>query len=132
MSFVVYIAMIVTGYNQRHTRKAKKKAQELFGKDQVTNIMTSPVNGRWTFFIGPDSSKVGWDESDKAMKARDEMVAWLREQNEKFEKDFYNRTSHLMWSEVQYGSDTGSRGVLRDYKKNARYDPDDGYIGEGG
>lgn len=50
------------------------------GASMITPIFPSPMNGYRTFFIIPDGSKLGWDDSATANKARHEFTDWLTKQ----------------------------------------------------
>lgn len=55
--------IIVTDFEKEPVQAARQKAVELFG-DLVTPIVSSPHNGFYTFFIGPDGGKEGREFSD--------------------------------------------------------------------
>lgn len=48
-------------------------AVKLFGR-QVTPILPSVTNGDTVFFIGPDGSKEGWEESNQGDFYRDVLI----------------------------------------------------------
>ena len=70
--------------------------------------VTDPVtNGYRTFFVPPDGSKEGWEESEAGDSRRDEFVEWLEKQT------YDDGSTPLDWAEVQYGDDDGHQYVVR-------------------
>ena len=64
-----------------------------------------------SFFIPPDGSKEGWDDSEEGDKSRDRFVGWLRSVREKY---------GLSWVEVQYGDNDYITKILRDSDEEYR------------
>jgi hypothetical protein len=76
MGYMAHHAIIVTGWDPIQVRTAHDEARKIFGS-LVTEIVTSEINGYQTFFVGPDGSKEGWDESDAGNARRDQFRTWL-------------------------------------------------------
>lgn len=68
MGYIRHNAMVVTGDSYPEAiqmfQLVYQKAKELFG-DLVSEIIKAKVNGYQSFFIGPDGSKEGWNESNE-------------------------------------------------------------------
>ena len=77
--------------------QAHAQAVKLFGC--VSPIIPSPVNGRRSFFVPPDGSKEGWDESNAGDAAREEFKAWLQS------RAYDDGSNSLEWVEVSFGGD---------------------------
>jgi len=115
MGYMRHHMIVVTSYDERLIISAHSRATDLFTQDDwrgrtvagVTPIMTSPVNGYYTFFVAPDGSKEGWEDSDRGDRSREELVNWLEAQR------FEDRSRPLKWAVVQYGDDDHDNRVLR-------------------
>jgi len=98
MGYMRHHAIIVTGFQK----------EEIFAAYTEASMMAlhpcSPigpcVNGYHSFFIPPDGSKEGWEDSLEGDRKRDEFVALLKAKKEEG-KWFFT------WAEVQYGDDNG-------------------------
>ncbi len=86
---------------------AHKVACGIFDSAQVSPIVQSQMNGWWTFFVAPDGSKEGWDESDAGDAKRESFIEWLERAR------YSDGSSSLKWVEVQYGDEEGDNRVLR-------------------
>ena len=93
MGYINHHAIIATAWDVKCIKDAHAKAREIFG-DTCTEVVVSPINGYATFFIAPDGSKEGWDDSNAGDNRRDHLHAWLKE-NEGF----------IDVVEVHYGGD---------------------------
>ncbi len=104
MSHMQHHAIIVTSYSFEHINTAVEKAREVFGA--VFIPAPSQTNAYWSFFIPPDGSYEGWEESDDGDHNREKYRAWLKE--------------HLQfdWAEVQYGSEYGDDKLVDSSRKN--------------
>lgn len=100
MGYIRHHAMVVTGFNKRHVNLARREAENRFTLGEcslVSSVITSPINGYYSFFIAPDGSKEGWEESKGFDRERGYFADWLREQAQS--ERFYS------WAIVQYGDD---------------------------
>jgi hypothetical protein len=102
MGYMVHHAIVVTAYKD-DINAIRKVAKKTFGK-LVSGLVCSNVNGYKSFFVAPDGSKAGWDESDKGDSDRNAFIEWLKKNRE-------NRWCE--WAEIQYGDDEGSDLILR-------------------
>lgn len=104
------------GYNRSHTivvegyfgsdaddilNQTHGKAKMLFGS-RVSDILGPFTNGSGSFFIAPDGSKEGWEESDVNDEKRDELIKWM-----------VNHIDYIAWVEVQFNDDDGETIVTR-------------------
>ena len=71
MGYMRHHMIVVTSWDKKLIWEAHMKACEIFFQPShvgnsvgVTPIMTSPVNHYYTFFVPPDGSKEGWNDSD--------------------------------------------------------------------
>ena len=62
MGYICHHAIVVTSSFEATLSDAWIKARQLFAN--VSPIVSSPLNGYRSFFVAPDGSKEGWDESD--------------------------------------------------------------------
>jgi hypothetical protein len=110
MGYISHHAMIVTGFNKNSLKLAHKEAELRFTREGgfcfVSPIITSPINGYLSFFIAPDGSKEGWEDSDYYDKARREYGEWLLHQ--------VCQGNYYQWVIVQYGDDGGHTCIIAD------------------
>lgn len=106
MGYMCHHTIIVTTYRQTYILSAHNAAKELFGV-LVSGIVESVMNGYYSFFIAPDGSKEGWDESDEYDKKRGQFIEWL----DGFQ--FEDGSSPFKWFEAQYGDDDDDNWLTR-------------------
>ena len=87
---------------------ARCKALELFGGDNVSELMHSTINNIKSFCIVPDGSKEGREVSDKGDDNRDIFIKWLESLIDG------DMSSPLDWVEVQYGDGDKVTKIVRD------------------
>jgi len=104
MGYIAHHAIIVTGndYKRSDILKAHAHAQE--NTMNPTEIMRSPINGYLTFFIPPDGSKEGWEDSLNGDTRRNEFKRFMVEQECK--------GFGLDWVEVRYPGDDESAYIV--------------------
>lgn len=110
MGYIRHHAIAVTSWNRKKIKKARKKAKEIFeitGK-RVSGLLVGEVNSYLSFFISPDGSKEGWEDSDRGDKKREEFIGYLEAQ--KYEEDGSNCLSYC---EFYYGDSDGGSEVER-------------------
>ena len=79
MGKVLHHAIVVTSWDTKLIKKARKKARSLFGF-RLSRSVHSRVNGYISFFIAPDGSMEGWEDSDKGDEQRKAFIGWLNKQ----------------------------------------------------
>lgn len=106
MGYIMHHAIIVTSWDytceqgkELLAETARQKAIEIFGTALVSPMIDSPLNGYKTFFVAPDGSKEGWDDSNEGDKRRAEFKIWLRAQADA------PGDNHYDWVEICYGGD---------------------------
>lgn len=104
MGYMVHHAFLVTFWNEEILKDTHEKAKEIF-KDTdhyVTDITPVAINGNASYFVAPDGSKAGWDDSIKAYKARVKFIEYLKN---------YEPYSPY-FALVQYGDENGKDYVV--------------------
>ncbi len=105
MGYIRHHAIIVTSWDEKAIRKARKKAKEIFD-DLVTRATESKVNGFYTFLICPDGSKEGWEESDMGDAGRKAFIKWIKSNADE------DGGNSISYTEVFYGDDNGQSKVV--------------------
>lgn len=114
MGYMRHHAIVVTdnGYGD-FIDQAYARAAELFGP-LVSGIIRSRVNGHQSFFVAPDGSKEGWDDSEIGDIDRARFITYLRT----FE--YEDGSTPLSWVEVQYGDDNLETAIVTDSDERCR------------
>lgn len=110
MGYMRHYAIIVTSHSAICASAAHLKATELFNalefdcsdSGMVTNMVVTPTNGYASFMVGTDGSKLGWDDSLRADKARSEFIEYLSD----------NWSDSCDYVYVQYGDDDKETKIL--------------------
>ncbi len=103
MGYMCHHAIIVSSFD-KYAEDARNKALEIFENCEnrlsvVSEILTT-INGTTSFFIAPDGSKEGWNESNSFEEKRKEFINWLKTQ---YRYD---------WALIQYGDDESDNRLL--------------------
>lgn len=72
--------IVVTGFDPDNLQKAKNQAIEIFkktGHEHLVSEIIHAMNGYSSFFIAPDGSKEGWEDSNQCNKARAEFIDFM-------------------------------------------------------
>jgi hypothetical protein len=115
MSHTRHHAIIVTSpfTLEKQLETAHRKASEIF--PYVSPLAPGVINGVRSFFIPPDGSSEGREESEQGDMQRQEFINWLiTHSNEELE--FSEDMSVLQWVEVQYGDDHEESLILNQSK----------------
>lgn len=111
MGVVNHNAMVITTWSDDRASELQAWIDQLSERDQELIIRAgSWVNGLHTFFVAPDGSKEGWDDSDKGDRLRGRIVERLAVD------DYGDGSSPWSWVEVGFG-EYGQK-VLRGNCKN--------------
>jgi hypothetical protein len=113
MGYMRHHAIVVTASdyvkNEKQISDIKKirdKAVEIFGsKHKLVSTIIPAINCYGSFFIAPDGSKEGWEDSDLCDKKRDKFLKWLQSQDK---KGVYSD-----WAEIQFGDDERINFMIR-------------------
>ena len=92
MGYIRHHAIVVTCWEGDQIERAHCKAIEI--GLPVSNVVGPQVNGYSSFFIAPDGSKEGWEDSEDGNEKREAFKAWLP-----------GDCSYCEWVEVAYGHD---------------------------
>lgn len=100
MGYIRHHAIIITCYFDELTKKAHEKAKEIF-KERTSELLESYVNGYKSFFIAPDGSKEGWEDSRIGDLQREIFTKWIDEQA------YEDGSNSISFCEIYYGDDNG-------------------------
>lgn len=112
MGYIRHHAIIVTSWKQNKIEEAHRVACDIF--PVVSEITKNIVNHYMSFFIPPDGSKEGWDESEIGNKRRDKFITWLDKQR------WGDGSTCLGWVEIQYEDDDGVNKITRNSDEEER------------
>ncbi len=99
MGSIRHHAIVVTGYTtDSDLSDCRQKAIDI--GMSVSEIVPSPMNGFASFFVAPDGSKEGWEDSNKGDAMRAEFVVYLDS------ADIYS------YAELFYGDDEGKCKIV--------------------
>src|SRR5262249_44412475 len=99
MGYMRHHAIVVASWKLGLLEAAHAKAESIF--KWVSPISPQMVNRFASFFIPPDGSKEGWDESNEGDVERDRFIEWLNTQR------YEDGSTALDFVEVQFGDDDG-------------------------
>lgn len=105
MGTIQHHAIIVTGFNDTNMAKARRKALKIFYPEDVSEIVGNGMNGYASFFVGPDGSKEGWDDSNTGDERRQKFIAAA------------SKLGGLKVVEVSYGECGQTIEVFRDFEE---------------
>ncbi len=111
MGYIRHHTIVVTGWHDRFDEVHAALRAMATGAVAVSEIMPAAVNRYRSFFVAPDGSKEGWEESERADAVRAKMVAWLKEHREEY---------WPAWVEVQFGDDELITRVVADSDEDRR------------
>lgn len=97
MGYMRHHAIAITSWSEERIKAARSKAEELL-PGLVSPIIEGRINSYYSFFVAPDGSKEGWDESDAGDAARTELKEFLLSY-------LCDGGSYVDWAELQYGDD---------------------------
>lgn len=109
MGTIHHHAILVTGWDES-LDKAHQKAVEIF--PWVSGISPEGRNGYRTFFIPPDGSKEGWEDSDKGDVRRKAFFKFLGEQ-----KRFFVEAVEVGYGECGFTCDSQDEVLKREDPK---------------
>lgn len=94
MGYIAHHSIVVTGM-EKDVTEIQLKAIEIFGVDDISPIMMARTNHYFSFFIQPDGSKEGWDESNEGDSLREQFIEYLM-------KSGSSKGPYCYWVEVRY------------------------------
>ena len=107
MGYMRHHTIIVCSWNEQLLASVHSEAVTIFDT-QVSNIVKSKMNGYYSFFIAPDGSREGWEDSDEGDKKRNEFIGYLETQK------YEDSSTPVAWVEIQFGDDEGETKIIRD------------------
>ena len=108
MGYIKHDAIICTTWKKEDADEAQKKAIEILEKNKegsgslVSEMVEYIINGGYSFFIAPDGSKEGWDDSNVCDNARKDFLDWLSKSE-----------NYCDYIEVRFGGDDEHEGITR-------------------
>lgn len=107
MGYMCHHAILVISWNDKLACKAHRKAREIFNKKThfgeaigwVSPLSPPLKNDYRSFFVSPDGSKEGWEDSNTGNVLRKCFLAWLDAQRHD------DNSSSLVWAEVELDED---------------------------
>lgn len=106
MGYIRHHAIVVTSWDEKKTKIVHKQAVKVFG-NLVSKIIPSLTNGYLTFFIAPDGSKEGWDESNNRDEHRKEFIEFLNTQA------YEDGSNQFRYAELYYGDDNKQSEIVK-------------------
>jgi hypothetical protein len=106
VGYIRHNAIIVTSWDSDRLQKARDVALGMV-PGLVSEIIPCRVNGGGSFFVAPDGSKEGWEDSDEGDRQRGDFIAWLNVQR------YEDNSTWLSWAEIAYSADDWSAEVTR-------------------
>ncbi len=114
MGYMKHHAIVVTHWETGKVKEAHEKATEIFKSrfkkvfgisdgDLVSPIISGVVNSQDSFFIAPDGSKEGWEDSNAGNDARKEFLDWLQN----------SKDNYCDYVEIEFGGDSNMDEVIR-------------------
>ena len=100
MGYMKHHAIVVTG-SEDEIQEAHLMACKIF--EGISELTPVAINGYQSFFIPPDGSKEGWEDSEMGDIHRNSFIDWLTK-----------RGGAVKWVEVQYGDDDKETKIIRD------------------
>lgn len=105
MGYIRHHSIVVTTWDKDKVKIVYDKAKEIFGAN-VSEIVNSNINGYQSFFVAPDGSKEGWEESEQGDKNRASFLEFIEQQ--KYEDD----SNSISFAELFYGDDEGESEIV--------------------
>lgn len=109
MGYLRHKTLVVNGWDAARVLKAHAAATVIFNRDGygalVSGLVQHAVNAGGAFFIAPDGSKEGWEDSDKVDTALASYIGWLK--SDKATDLFLN------WALIEIGGDDRQYGVIQ-------------------
>jgi hypothetical protein len=96
MGYIKHHTIVVTSWNEEKITEAHAKASSIF---RWVSPLSPAVSDWRSFFIPPDGSSEGWDESDAGDARRTAFIDWCQS------KRTEDGGSYLQWVEVSFGED---------------------------
>ena len=106
MGYIKHHTIVVTCGIDDLFKKAHERAKTIFNflcSDKVMGL----INGYNSFFIAPDGSKDGWDNSDIFDLKRKKFIKWIESQA------YEDGSNSISYVEVFFGEDNGYSEIVK-------------------
>lgn len=104
MGYVAHNMIVIVSCFDKEIEAAHDEASRIF--PWVSPLSPAVVNGYRSFFVPPDGSKEGWEESDTGDSRRARFKAWL------VERMCSDGSSFCDWAEVRIGEEHSDVGIV--------------------
>ena len=105
MGYTKHHAIVVTSWDEKKIKLANDKAKEICGS-LVSGIVEGKINQVMSFFIAPDGSKEGWEESKLGDSLRSLFIEWVKQQA------YEDGSNSIDYAELFYGDDNGESEIV--------------------
>lgn len=89
MGYIRDHTIVISSYGEK-IKLAHEKAEKIFPNIQVSPILKGMINGCESFYIAPDGSKEGWEESNEGDERRKKFVSYLVKNDVPFVELYFN------------------------------------------
>jgi hypothetical protein len=89
--YIAHRAIVLTHWNRERLELVRDYVLDAGAK--CSGLVESNLNGYWSFFVAPDGSKEGCEESDAGDKRHDDIIVVAEQER-------------CDWVEVRYGGDS--------------------------
>ncbi len=105
MGYMKHHGMAITSDNKELLLKVRNEAIHIFGNDNLlTDIVSSPLGGYSSFFVAPDGSYEGYEESDLGNRHRALLLTYINTlSTDEGDGNWYSDVRYCLFS---YGSDS--------------------------
>ena len=104
MGYIKHHSIAVTSCNDKIIKVAHTKAKSIFN-NRTSEILNSDINNYKSFFISPDGSKEGWDDSKKGDNQRKTFINWINQQA------YEDGSNSISYCEFFYGDTDGNSKI---------------------
>lgn len=83
MGYIAHKAIIVTCFRKKDLKAIQDKAISIIGSELISDPIESTTNGYISFFVAPDGSKEGWEESEQVDRRLTQFCDWMDAHDDK-------------------------------------------------
>lgn len=98
MGYIRHHTIAITSWKKEELEKLHIKINAI-APNIITNIYKSPLNGYHTFYLIPDGSKEGWEESEAYNEIRNRIKNIIKEMK------YDDGSNCIRFCELYYGGD---------------------------
>lgn len=104
MGYIRHHTIIITSFDHKTILEVTREAKKIFSS-LVSNVIKS-MNGFESFFIAPDGSKEGWEDSDFADRGRKQFIKFIKS------KTCMDGSNPISFVEIFYGDNDGECKII--------------------